>query len=254
MAYCELHSNYGHDSFLVEVEEQTEVVRGFLASTFEKVQSQGVSFVRELLGRSDFAIIGEIVEPKTRVLDLGCGEGELLAWLEENKDVDARGVEMSGAKVQKAIARGVSVYPGRSREGAGGLSGPGVRLRDPEPDAAGDALSARVLREMLRVGRRAIVAFPNFGHWRCGCRMLLSGRAPRTTLFPYDWYDSPNIHFLTVLDFEALAALESLVVERRYFLAGHRKVELLPNLLAEVAVFLVTRRDPGAQSAQPRQP
>ena len=107
---------------------------------------------------------------------------------------------------------------------------------------------------MLRVGRRAIVAFPNFGHWRVRLSMLFSGRAPRTSLFPYEWYESPNIHFLTVHDFEELAALECLVVERRYFLAGHRKVEFLPNLLAEVAVFLVTRRDPGAQSAQPRQP
>ena len=100
----------------------------------------------------------------------------------------------------------------------------------------------KVLREMLRVGRRAIVAFPNFGHWRMRMSMLFSGRAPRTTLFPYEWYESPNIHILTVQDFEELAALESLVVERRYFLAGHRKVEFLPNLLAEVAVFLVTRR------------
>jgi methionine biosynthesis protein MetW len=98
----------------------------------------------------------------------------------------------------------------------------------------------RVLREMLRVGRRGIVAFPNFGHWRVRLSMLASGRSPRTKLFPYEWYDSPNIHFLTVQDFESLAALEGLVVERRYFLAGHRSVTVLPNLLAEVAVFLVS--------------
>jgi methionine biosynthesis protein MetW len=97
-----------------------------------------------------------------------------------------------------------------------------------------------VLGEMLRVGRRAIVAFPNFGHWRVRLSMLVSGGAPRTKLFPYEWYESPNIHFLTVYDFENLAALERLVVERRYFLSGHRKVTLLPNLLAEVAVFLVS--------------
>ena len=211
-------------------------------------------FVRELLGRSDYAIIGEIVEPKTKVLDLGCGEGELLEWLASTKGVDARGVEISGAKVQKAIARGVSVFQCDIDEG----------LAD-YPDQAFDYVilsqtlqetrhPRKVLREMLRVGRRAIVAFPNFGHWRMRMSMLFSGRAPRTSLFPYEWYESPNIHILTVHDFEALAALESLVVERRYFLAGHRKVEFQPNLLAEVAVFLVTRRDPGPQSAQPRQP
>ena len=198
-------------------------------------------FVRELLGRSDYAIIGEIVEPGTKVLDLGCGEGELLEWLAANKGVDARGVEISGAKVRKAIARGVSVFQCDIDEG----------LAD-YPDQAFDYVilsqtlqetrhPRTVLREMLRVGRRAIVAFPNFGHWRVRLSMLFSGRAPRTKLFPYEWFESPNIHFLTVHDFEALAALESLVVERRYFLAGHRKVDWQPNLTAEVAVFLVRR-------------
>ena len=199
------------------------------------------TFVREVLGRSDFAIIGEIVEPGARVLDLGCGDGELLQWLAENKSVDARGVELSGAKVQRAIARGVSVYQGDIDQG----------LAD-YPDQAFDyvilsqtlqetRLPRKVLCEMLRVGRRAIVAFPNFGHWRMRVAMLFSGRAPMTRLFPYEWFESPNIHFLTVHDFEDLAALEKLTVERRYFLAGPRKVTSLPNLRAETAVFLVTR-------------
>ena len=200
------------------------------------------AFVRELLGRSDYAIIGDIVEPGAKVLDLGCGEGELLEWLAQNKGVEARGVEISGAKVQRAIARGVSVYQGDIDQG----------LAD-YPDGAFDYVilsqtlqethsPRKVLREMLRVGRRVIVAFPNFGHWRVRLSMLVSGGAPRTKLFPYEWYESPNIHFLTVLDFEALTAVEGLAVERRYFLAGRRKVTLLPNLLAEVAVFLVSAR------------
>jgi methionine biosynthesis protein MetW len=198
-------------------------------------------FVFELLGRSDYAIIGEIVEPGSRVLDLGCGEGELLQWLARNKKVDARGVEISGAKVQRAISRGVSVFQCDIDDG----------LAD-YPDGAFDYVilsqtlqetrhPLTVLREMLRVGRRAIVAFPNFGHWRMRLAMLLSGRAPRTKLFPYEWYDSPNIHLLTVQDFEILAAQEHLNVERRYFLAGRRKVSLLPNLSAEVAVYLVSK-------------
>lgn len=204
-------------------------------------QTARSSFVPELLGRSDYAIIGDIVEPGTRVLDLGCGEGELLGWLAANKGVDARGVEISGAKVQRAIARGVSVFQCDIEEALADypdqifdyviLSQTLQETRQPR----------HVLREMLRVGRRAIVAFPNFGHWRVRLSMLLSGRAPQTRLFPYEWYESPNIHFLTVHDFEALAAAEKLTVERRYFLAGHRKVTVMPNLLAEVAVFQVTR-------------
>ncbi len=126
--------------------------------------------------------------------------------------------------MQRAIARGVSVYQGDIDEG----------LAD-YPDGAFDYVilsqtlqetrqPRRVLREMLRVGRRAIVAFPNFGHWKVRASMLFSGRAPNTNLFPYEWYDSPNIHILTTLDFEILAALEHLTIERRYFLSGHRKV------------------------------
>jgi methionine biosynthesis protein MetW len=198
-----------------------------------------IAFVQELLGRSDYAIIGEIVERETKVLDLGCGEGELLAWLAANKKVEGRGVEISGAKVAKAISRGVSVYQSDIDEG----------LAD-YPDQAFDYVILSqtlqetrhplgVLREMMRVGRRVIVAFPNFGHWRTRLSMLFSGRAPRTKLFPYEWYDSPNIHYLTEQDFEELAANERMVIERRYCLSGHKAVGLLPNLRAEVAVFLV---------------
>src|SRR3954447_7930675 len=195
------------------------------------------AFVRELLGRSDYTIIGEIVEPGSKVLDLGCGEGELLAWLAGNKDVEARGVEISGSKVQRAIARGVSAYQGDIDEG----------LAD-YPDGAFDYVilsqtlqesrhPLKVLREMLRVGRRAIVAFPNFGHWRVRLAHLWTGRAPKTGLFPHDWYNSPNIHFLTVHDFESLARHEAWTVERSFFLAGHRTISALPNLMAETAVF-----------------
>lgn len=196
--------------------------------------------MREIYGRSDYAIIGELVEPATRVLDLGCGEGELLGWLKENKKVEARGVELTGAKAQKAIARGVSVYQGDLEsalddypEGAFDyviLSQTLQETRDP----------LRVLRGMLRVGKRGIVAFPNFGHWRVRTAHLWSGRAPQTELFPYEWYDSPNIHFLTIEDFEALAQKQSWSVERRIFLSRNRELRLFPNLRAEVAVFLVS--------------
>jgi methionine biosynthesis protein MetW len=196
--------------------------------------------LRGIYGRSDYAMIGALVEPGTRVLDLGCGEGELLAWLKENKGVDGRGVELTGARVQKAIARGVSVYQG-DLESA---------LAD-YPEHAFDYVILSqtlqetrnplgVLRGMLRIGRRAIVAFPNFGHWSVRLAHLWSGRAPQTNLFPHNWYDSPNIHFLTVLDFEKLAHKEGWRLERRIFLSGDRQVRMFPNLMADVAVFLVS--------------
>ena len=189
--------------------------------------------------RSDFAVIAEIIQPGSRVLDLGCGSGELLEWLIHNKGVVARGVEISPAKARQAITRGVSVYQGDIEES----------LAD-YPDQAFDyvilsqtlqetARPLQVLREMLRVGKRAIVSFPNFGHWSMRLSMLFSGQAPRTRLFPYEWYESPNIHFLSVRDFERLAARYGFRVESRLFLAGRNRLIFLPNLRSQVAVFML---------------
>jgi methionine biosynthesis protein MetW len=197
--------------------------------------------VREVLGRSDYALISELIPSGARVLDLGCGDGALLAWLKENKRVEARGVELSRELVQKAITRGVTVYQGDLE----------ASLAD-YPDGAFDYVilsqtlqetrqPMKVLEEMLRIGKWAIVAFPNFGHWRVRLSHLFSGRAPRTQLFPYGWHDSPNVHFLTVMDFEESIREQGWTVERRMFLSGHVSGTALPNLMAEVAVYMFRR-------------
>lgn len=194
-----------------------------------------------VFGRSDYAIISELIPPGSRVLDLGCGDGALLEWLKANKQVEARGVELQGELVQRAIGRGVTVFQGDLEQS----------LKD-YPDGAFDYVILSqtlqetrqpllVLNEMLRIGRHAIVAFPNFGHWRVRVNHLLSGRAPKTGLFPFDWYNSPNIHFLTVIDFEELVKKQSWQVERRLFAAGREAVTLKPNWFAEVAVYLFRR-------------
>lgn len=198
------------------------------------------AFVRGVLGRRDFEIISGLIPEKARVLDLGCGDAELLAWLMEHKHVDARGVELSAEQVQAAIARGASVYQGDLESSLADypndafdyviLSQTLQQVRNP----------LQVLKEMLRVGQHAIVAFPNFGHYSVRLTHLFSGRAPQNKLFPYEWFDSPNIHFLTVHDFEVLCAREQWTVERRIFLSRNREVALMPNLFAEVAVIQIT--------------
>ncbi len=253
VAFCELPSQYGHDAFLVETKEQTEMITGFLSSVSRDVAandargafSRSVSFAlpfevgNALSLRPDYAMIAALVEPGSRVLDLGCGEGELLASLQEQKGVDARGVEIDPSKVRRAIARGVSAYQSDIDQG----------LVD-YPDKTFDFVilsqtlqetryPLRVLHEMLRVGRHGIVAFPNFGHWTTRVSHLTSGRAPRTRLFPHEWHESPNLHFLTIDDFIVLCRTQGWIIERQIFLKGNKQIRHAANLLAEVAVFSI---------------
>jgi homoserine O-acetyltransferase/O-succinyltransferase len=244
VAFSELSSSYGHDAFLVEAKEQSEMIAGFLDSVYRNTGSSRRTTSTpgsetDISARRDYALIAEMIEPGSRVLDLGCGEGELLAWLQEHKRVDTQGVEIDSAKVRRAIARGVSVYQSDIEQG----------LTD-YPDVTFDFVilsqtlqemryPLRVLREMLRVGRHAIVTFPNFGHWTTRVSHLSTGRAPRTKLFPYDWYESPNLHFLTVHDFVSLCNEQNWIIERKMFVRGSREARLVPNLLAEVAVFSI---------------
>ncbi len=245
-AFCELSSNYGHDAFLIEVREQSEMIAGFLDRVLgetdrepgKNVPAEGKASISD---RQDYAMIAELVEPGAKVLDLGCGEGELLAWLRENKHVNAQGVEIDPNKVRRAIARGISAYQSDIERG----------LAD-YPDNTFDFVilsqtlqemryPLQVLREMLRVGRHCIVAFPNFGHWTTRLSHLLSGRSPKTELFPHDWYESPNLHFLTIDDFVLLCRAQNWVIERQIFLRSSQRVTRMPNLLAEVGVFSIRR-------------
>jgi len=195
--------------------------------------------------RVDLQLIADMVEPRTRALDVGCGDGALLDYLVQFKQVDARGMELSQAGVNACVANGLSVIQGDAD----------ADLRDYPDDAfdyviLGQTLQAtreprEVLREMLRVGKHAIVSLPNFAHWRVRWRLVFGGRMPETPSLPYKWYDTPNIHLCSIDDFRALCADMGVIVERAIVLNSKSKQihlpPLLANLLGEQAVFLLRR-------------
>ena len=190
--------------------------------------------------RPDLAIIAAHVEQGCRVLDVGCGDGALMAALRDGKGVDARGLEIDAANVAAAVGRGLSVVQGDAdtdlAEYPTGSFDYAILSQTLQTCHAPD----RVLAELLRIGGRAFVSFPNFAHWRVRASLLWGGRMPVTRLLPERWYDTPNIHHLTVDDFRAFVAEQGLTVERAWFLAGdRRRGSAGANLLAEHAIFLL---------------
>ena len=196
--------------------------------------------------RDDQELIAGWIAHGKRVLDLGCGDGGLLDFLQRDREVTGYGIEIAPENIIKCLAAGVNVIQSDLDRG----------LSDFDDDSFDYVLMTQTLqamryphqliREMLRVGREGIVTFPNFGHWRCRLQIACGGM-PVTSHLPHEWFDTPNIHMCTIRDFEALCRKEGMEIMQRIALDIHHRagfgMKMLPNLFGEIAVYRFRRRE-----------
>jgi len=197
--------------------------------------------------RVDLLAIAELVPRGSRVLDIGCGDGALLQLLEASRQVDGRGIELSQKGVNECVARGLSVVQGDADTDLGDYPDDGFDFVILSQTLQATHRPRHVVEEILRIGGKAIVSFPNFGHWRVRALLGLTGRMPVTRHLPYSWYDTPNIHFCTIRDFVALCRDVDAKIETQIALSrdGSRIPLKAPlwfwNLFAQQAVFVLKR-------------
>lgn len=192
--------------------------------------------------RPDLAVIAANVVPGSRVLDVGCGDGALMAALRNSRAVDARGLELDPLNVAECVARGLSVIQGDADTDLGYYTDGGFDYAILSQTLQTTKRPDLVLDELLRVGRKAFVSFPNFAHWQVRASLLWHGRMPVTRLLPVAWYETPNIHHVTVRDFRELVAAKGLTVEGSWFLSGDKRISAAAaSWRAEHAVFLLSR-------------
>ncbi len=189
--------------------------------------------------RIDQRTIVDVVSAGSTVLDLGCGEGELLAALVREKQVRGQGIEIDDAAIMRCVMRGLNVFHDDIDRGLSEyvdrsfdfviLNQTFQQVKKPD----------QVLKEAMRVGARVIVGFPNFAHLNARCQIFFRGRTPVTPSLPYEWHDTPNLHFLSILDFVDYCRKREIVIERAFYFGTERRVRLLPNLFARTGLFAI---------------
>ena len=204
--------------------------------------------------RADLDIIQDWIPTGSRVLDLGCGDGELLAWLRDHKQVSGYGLEIDADNIAQCLHKGINVVEQDLDQGLSNFASNSFDVVVMTQALQAVQYPDRLLEEMLRIGRQCIITFPNFGHWRCRWDLLHKGQMPVSEFLPYTWYNTPNIHFCTFLDFEALChqrhvqVLDRLAVDRlhRHNLASR----IWPNLFGEIGIYRVSGPSPSAPSTR----
>jgi methionine biosynthesis protein MetW len=190
----------------------------------------------------EHGVILEWIEAGSSVLDLGCGDGELLSLLVREKKVKAQGIEIDEQAIYRCVARGLSVF---HQDIDNGLSEYANKSFDyvilnqsfqqvKKPDT--------VLTEALRVSRKLIISFPNFAHYRARLQIFYNGRTPVTASLPYEWHDTPNLHFLSILDFIEYSQKRKITIEKSSFVGKDRGVKIFPNLFALTGIFLISKK------------
>ena len=196
--------------------------------------------------RADLAIIADLINADARVLDLGCGEGDLLAHLQENKNVNGYGLDVDPENIRICLGKGVNVIEQDLDEGLQNFEDASFNMVVMTETLQSVRRPDHLVDEMLRIGEECIVTFPNFGHWRCRLQLAVSGRMPVAEHIPHSWFDTPNIHLCTFRDFENLCEdLRVRIIQRRVVNHDHAELTLgsiFPNLLGPVAFYRLGRQ------------
>ncbi|MCB1648024.1 MAG: methionine biosynthesis protein MetW [Pseudomonadales bacterium] len=195
--------------------------------------------------RPDLDIIQHWIRPGSRVLDLGCGDGSLLEYLKIHRDVSEIGLEISPEKIQKCLARGVNVIEQDLNKSLANFKDKSFDTVLLTQTLQAVSYPDVLIDEMLRIGRNCIVTFPNFGHWRARLYLTTKGRMPVSNFMPYQWYNTPNIHFCTVRDFDVLCREKQIKIISRtvvdHLHQGRWRIKLWPNMLGETAIYHISR-------------